>query len=102
MKWMFGKTAMWTLATLAVATVAFAATQDVPLPDGDGKKILTSACTACHGLDGVGERELFTRHARDEAAAANLTTRLEPAIDPSQLAPWRDVGLARRHHGRSG
>src|SRR5881392_4201341 len=53
MKWMFGKSAMWIMATLAVATVAFATTQDVQLPDGDGKKILQSSCTACHGLDGV-------------------------------------------------
>ena len=53
MKWIFGRTAMWIWATFAVATMAFAATQDVPLPDGDGKKILQTACTACHGLDGV-------------------------------------------------
>ena len=53
MKWMFGKAAMWTMATIAVATVAFAAAQDVKLPDGDGKKILQTSCTACHGLDGV-------------------------------------------------
>jgi cytochrome c5 len=33
--------------------MAFAAVQDPPLPEGDGKKILQNACTACHGLDGV-------------------------------------------------
>jgi cytochrome c5 len=53
MKWMFGRTAMWIWATFAVATVAYAAVQDVQLPDGDGKKILQNSCTACHGLDGV-------------------------------------------------
>jgi cytochrome c5 len=53
MKWIFGRTAMWLWATLALATMAFAAVQDAPLPDGDGKKILQTACTACHGLDGV-------------------------------------------------
>lgn len=53
MKWMFGRTAMWIWATLAVATMAFAAGQDPQLPEGDGKKILQTACTACHGLDGV-------------------------------------------------
>src|SRR5437879_6430562 len=53
MKWIFGRTAMWIWATFAVATMAFAAVQDPPLPDGDGKKILQTACTACHGLDGV-------------------------------------------------
>jgi cytochrome c5 len=51
MKYLFGRTAMWLWATLAVATMAFAAVQD--LPEGDGKKILQNSCTACHGLDGV-------------------------------------------------
>jgi cytochrome c5 len=53
MKWIFGRTAMWIWATLALATMAFAAVQDPQLPEGDGKKILQAACTACHGLDGV-------------------------------------------------
>src|SRR5262249_29191074 len=53
MKWIFGRTAMWIWATFAVATMAFAAVQDPQLPDGDGKKILQTACTSCHGLDGV-------------------------------------------------
>src|SRR5262245_37610164 len=53
MKWIFGRTAMWIWATLALATMAFAAVQDPQLPDGDGKKILQAACSACHGLDGV-------------------------------------------------
>ena len=52
MKWMFGRTAMWIWATLAVGTMAFAAGQ-AQLPDGDGKKILQTACTACHGVEGV-------------------------------------------------
>ena len=38
MKWIFGRTAMWTWATLALATMAFAAVQDPQLPEGDGKK----------------------------------------------------------------
>jgi cytochrome c5 len=53
MKWIFGRTAMWIWATFAVGSMAFAAVQDPQLPDGDGKKILQTACTACHGLDGV-------------------------------------------------
>ncbi len=53
MKWIFGRTAMWIWATLALATMAFAAVQDPQLPEGDGKKIVQTACTACHGLDGV-------------------------------------------------
>jgi cytochrome c5 len=53
MKWMFGRTAMWISATFALATMAFAVVQDPQLPEGDGKKILQTSCTGCHGLDGV-------------------------------------------------
>jgi cytochrome c5 len=53
MKWIFSRTAMWIWVTAALATIAFAAVQEPQLPDGDGKKILQTACTACHGLDGV-------------------------------------------------
>jgi len=53
MKWIFGRTAMWIWATLALATMAFAAVQEPQLPEGEGKKILQTACTACHSLDGV-------------------------------------------------
>ena len=53
MKWTFGKTAIWMMAIIAVATMAYATTQDPSLPPGDGKKILETACTACHGLEGV-------------------------------------------------
>src|SRR5262245_30806176 len=53
MKWIFGRTAMWIWATLALATMAFAAVQEPQLPEGDGKKVLQAACTACHSLDGV-------------------------------------------------
>ena len=53
MKYLFGRTAMWLWATLAVATMAFAAVQEPPLPEGEGKKILQNGCTGCHGLDGV-------------------------------------------------
>jgi cytochrome c5 len=53
MKWKFGRTAMWIWATFALATVAYSAVQAVQLPDGAGKRVLQTACTACHGLDGV-------------------------------------------------
>jgi cytochrome c5 len=53
MNWIFSRTAMWMWATAALATMAFAAVQEPQLPDGEGKKILQTACTACHGLDGV-------------------------------------------------
>src|SRR5919201_5102725 len=53
MNWMCGQTAMWFMATIALATMAFAAVQEPKLPEGAGKKILQDACTACHSLDGV-------------------------------------------------
>jgi cytochrome c5 len=53
MKWIFGRTAMWMWATLALTTMALAAVQEPQLPEGDGKKILQTSCTSCHGLDGV-------------------------------------------------
>src|SRR6516164_2621043 len=63
MKWTLGKSAVWVIAGIAVATIflaspyrarpsgAFATAQD--LPEGEGKKILQNSCTACHGLDDV-------------------------------------------------
>ena len=45
-------------------------------------------------LDGVGQRELFTRHAGDETAAADLASRLEAAVDAPELAPWSGVRFA--------
>jgi cytochrome c5 len=39
----------WLLAALLTSAVAFAAGQN--LPDGDGKAIVTGACTSCHGAD---------------------------------------------------
>ena len=53
MKWIFSRTGMWMWATLALATMTFAAVQEAQLPDGPGKQILQTACTSCHGLDGV-------------------------------------------------
>lgn len=58
MKWMFGRTAMWLFATVAVTTVVFAAGQQVTLPEGDGKKILETACTSCHGIEGTVKMKL--------------------------------------------
>ena len=52
----------WIFVAFASAAVASTAAQSQPpknddtkidLPDGDGKKILETACTACHGLDEV-------------------------------------------------
>ena len=54
MKWMFGRTAVWLVLTIATAALGFAAVQqNATLPEGEGKKILESSCTACHGLDAL-------------------------------------------------
>ena len=53
MKWIFSRTSMWIWATLALTTMAFAAVQEPQLPEGEGKKVLQTACTACHGLEGT-------------------------------------------------
>jgi mono/diheme cytochrome c family protein len=53
MKWVFGRTAVWVVLTIMTAAIGFAAVQNSNLPDGDGKKILETACTACHGLDAL-------------------------------------------------
>jgi len=53
MKWTLGKTAIWMMLTVAVATMAYATAQEPQLPEGDGKKILQADCTACHGLEDV-------------------------------------------------
>ena len=64
---------------------------------GSGRR---AACAAfAQPLDGVGERELFTRHAGDEAAAADLAAGFEAAVDAGQLAPRRDVRLRARAAG---
>lgn len=49
------------IAALLLATV-FIAAQDTELPEGEGKKILSAACTSCHGLDYVTKlRGYYTR-----------------------------------------
>jgi len=54
MKCMFGRTAVWLGLTVVFAAVAFAAgQQNSNLPEGDGKKILETACTVCHGLEAL-------------------------------------------------
>jgi cytochrome c5 len=52
---MFGKTAIWFMSTMAIAAAAWGAVQNAqpPLPEGEGKKILETACTVCHSLKEV-------------------------------------------------
>jgi virginiamycin B lyase len=52
---MITKAAWWAVVTILLAAVAFAAGQKEAddLPEGDGKKILQSACTSCHDLKEV-------------------------------------------------
>ena len=56
MNGIFGRTAMWVFATVAVAAVAFAAGQT--LPEGDGKKIVEDVCAACHSIEPITTQNL--------------------------------------------
>lgn len=52
--WALGvSAAVFIVAASAIPTSTRAAGQDEDLPDGEGKKILLSSCTACHDLTEV-------------------------------------------------
>ena len=48
---MFGRTTIWLVLTVAVATLSMAAPQE--LPEGEGKKLLEERCAGCHSLKPV-------------------------------------------------
>jgi cytochrome c5 len=48
---MFGRTAIWLVLTVTVATLSMAVPQE--LPEGEGKKLLEERCTNCHSLKPV-------------------------------------------------
>jgi cytochrome c5 len=48
---MFGRTAIWIVVTVALATLSMAVPQE--LPEGEGKKLLEERCTSCHSLKPV-------------------------------------------------
>ncbi|HEY2383812.1 MAG TPA: hypothetical protein VGK48_21770 [Terriglobia bacterium] len=48
---MFGKTAIWLVLVVTVATLAMAVPQE--LPDGEGKKLIAERCAGCHSLKPV-------------------------------------------------
>jgi len=48
---MFGRTAIWLVLTVALATLAMAMPQE--LPEGEGKKLLEERCGNCHDLKPV-------------------------------------------------
>ena len=52
---MFGKPALWFIATILMTAAAWGAGQNAQpsLPEGEGKKILETACTVCHSLKEV-------------------------------------------------
>src|SRR5262249_49500791 len=54
------KLSPWVIATTAGAVLAFGAAQNetsVEVPAGEGKQILESACTTCHGLAPIAKDE---------------------------------------------
>jgi cytochrome c5 len=48
---MLGKTAIWLVLTIAIATLSLAVPQE--LPEGEGKKLLEERCAGCHSLKPV-------------------------------------------------
>ena len=48
---MFGRTAIWLVLTVALATLSMAVPQE--LPEGEGKKLLEERCVSCHSLKPV-------------------------------------------------
>ena len=52
------KNTLWLFATMMLASMAFAFGQDVPLPDGDGKKIVEEKCTVCHDTSFITKQHL--------------------------------------------
>src|SRR5215468_1268242 len=48
---MFGRTAIWLVLTVALATLSMAVPQE--LPEGEGKKLLEERCASCHSLKPV-------------------------------------------------
>ena len=48
---MFGRTAIWLVLTVALATLSMALPQE--LPEGEGKRLLEERCTSCHSLKPV-------------------------------------------------
>ena len=47
----FGRTAIWLVLTVFLATLSMAAPQE--LPEGEGKKLLQERCAGCHSLKPV-------------------------------------------------
>jgi cytochrome c5 len=52
----------WLLVGLFTTAAALAAGQNPPLPEGDGKAIVSGACVTCHGLDVITAKQV----SRDE------------------------------------
>src|SRR5262245_15919107 len=48
---MFGRTAIWLVLTVALATLSMAVPQE--LPEGEGKKLVEERCASCHSLEPV-------------------------------------------------
>jgi cytochrome c5 len=86
MKWMFPRTLIWLSFTIAMAALSYAAVQQ-DLPDGEGKKILESSCTSCHGLAAL-DKFKGTYKAKDwqdlvmnmKAYGANVTDAQVPVL----------------------
>ena len=51
---MFGRTAIWLVLTVALATLSMAVPQELPEgPESEGKKLVEERCASCHSLKPV-------------------------------------------------
>src|SRR6516164_8790722 len=82
MKWMFGRTAVWLVLTITTAAIGFAAAQNSNLPDGDGRKILESSCTGCHGLDQLDKFKGTYKSDQWRELVINMKAYGAPVADP--------------------
>lgn len=106
MKWTIGRGFMWIWTTIAMTAMAFAAVQEVKLPEGAGKKILDDKCTVCHDLSLITEkrasREAWAETVQmmklsgadvNDAETTTLVDYLAANLGPAGSAPAAAGGL---------
>ena len=98
---MFRRAVAWSALTIASAALTFGAVQNeksIELPEGQGKKILETACVTCHGLDKVAEKVGLTREAWREVVQ-NMV-RVGADLKDDQISVLADYLAANFGEGR--
>lgn len=97
----------WIFVALFAAAATLAGAQNATLPDGDGKAIVNSACTTCHGVDlitgrtatrdewaGIVDRMKTYGTALDAAQTTTVIDYLAKNFGPKGAAPAAAPGNA--------